>query len=74
MSSNSSRPGGYVARDRAWHPPALYPQYKTSVKRSPQAARAPASLSATVIVLAGWPAATRPPISARPMLPPPMKA
>lgn len=26
------------ARDRAWHPPALTPLYKTSVKRSPQAA------------------------------------
>lgn len=38
MSSNSSRPGGYIARDRSWHPPALHPAYKTSVKRSPQAA------------------------------------
>lgn len=28
----------YFARDRAWHPPALFPAYKTSVKRSPQAA------------------------------------
>ncbi|MEO0390584.1 MAG: protocatechuate 3,4-dioxygenase subunit beta, partial [Pseudomonadota bacterium] len=26
------------ARDRSWHPPALTPLYKTSVKRSPQAA------------------------------------
>lgn len=30
--------GGYVARDRAWQPDALTPPYKTSVKRSPQAA------------------------------------
>ena len=29
---------GFVRRDRGWHPPALYPAYKTSVKRSPQAA------------------------------------
>ena len=32
-----ARPGGYVARDRAWHPPALHPAYKTSVARSPRA-------------------------------------
>ncbi|XDA99956.1 protocatechuate 3,4-dioxygenase subunit beta [Sulfitobacter sp. LCG007] len=32
------KPTGYVARDMSWHPPALYPPYKTSVKRSPQAA------------------------------------
>ena len=30
--------GGYAVRDRAWHPPALHPPYKTSVKRAPQAA------------------------------------
>lgn len=30
--------GGYVPRDRAWQPDALTPPYKTSVKRSPQAA------------------------------------
>lgn len=29
---------GYVARDRRWQPLALTPGYKTSVKRSPQAA------------------------------------
>lgn len=28
----------HYPRDRAWHPPALYPPYKTSVKRSPSAA------------------------------------
>ena len=29
---------GYIARDRRWQPEALTPAYKTSVKRSPQAA------------------------------------
>ena len=29
---------GYFRRDRDWHPPALHTPYKTSVKRSPQAA------------------------------------
>ncbi|SNR24499.1 protocatechuate 3,4-dioxygenase subunit beta [Puniceibacterium sediminis] len=26
---------GFIPRDRRWHPPALTPDYKTSVKRSP---------------------------------------
>lgn len=30
--------GGYIPRDRRWQPEALTPAYKTSVKRSPQAA------------------------------------
>ena len=30
--------GGYFGRDRTWQPDALTPPYKTSVKRSPQAA------------------------------------
>lgn len=30
--------GGYVGRDRDWHPAPFHPPYKTSVKRSPQAA------------------------------------
>ncbi len=30
--------GGYVPRDRNWQPDALTPAYKTSIKRSPQAA------------------------------------
>lgn len=30
--------GGYMPRDRVWQPDALTPSYKTSVKRSPQAA------------------------------------
>jgi protocatechuate 3,4-dioxygenase beta subunit len=30
--------GAFFARDRAWHPPALTPRYKTSILRSPQKA------------------------------------
>lgn len=30
--------GGFIPRDRVWQPDALTPPYKTSVKRSPQAA------------------------------------
>ena len=37
-SSNERKAGGFVARDRTWQPDALTPDYKTSVKRSPQAA------------------------------------
>ncbi|MEM8753879.1 MAG: protocatechuate 3,4-dioxygenase subunit beta [Pseudomonadota bacterium] len=39
----------YYARDRSWHPPALHPPYRTSVKRSPAAApiTLPQSLSET---------------------------
>ena len=29
---------GYHVRDRGWQPPGLYPPYKTTIKRSPQAA------------------------------------
>lgn len=36
--SNASKPAGYIPRDRNWQPDALTPPYKTSVKRSPQAA------------------------------------
>jgi len=35
---NSPQPGGFIPRDRNWQPAALTPAYKTSVKRSPQAA------------------------------------
>ncbi|NKM20548.1 protocatechuate 3,4-dioxygenase subunit beta [Rhizobium laguerreae] len=38
--------GGFVARDRAWHAPALTPGYKTSVLRAPQ--RALLSLDGTI--------------------------
>tara|TARA_R110002110_G_scaffold171307_11_gene373659 strand:+ start:5565 stop:6299 length:735 start_codon:yes stop_codon:yes gene_type:complete len=30
--------GGFIPRDRDWQPEALFPPYKTSIKRSPQAA------------------------------------
>ena len=38
-------------RDRTWHPPALAPDYKTSVARSPR--QAMLSLEATVSELSG---------------------
>ncbi|MDD9908445.1 MAG: protocatechuate 3,4-dioxygenase subunit beta [Ahrensia sp.] len=41
MSNNErSEPaaGGFIARDRAWHPPAFHAPYKSTLKRSPQAA------------------------------------
>ncbi|MFZ5965346.1 protocatechuate 3,4-dioxygenase subunit beta [Thalassococcus sp. BH17M4-6] len=37
-TNSPARPGGFVPRDRDWQPEALTPAYKTSVKRSPQAA------------------------------------
>lgn len=33
-----SKPGEYYQRDRAWHPPVLVQEYKTSVARSPRLA------------------------------------
>lgn len=33
-----SRPADYFQRDRRWHPPALAPDYKTSLSRSPRQA------------------------------------
>ncbi len=33
-----TRDTGFIPRDRAWHPEPYHPPYKTSVKRSPQAA------------------------------------
>ena len=36
--TSTPKQGGYVPRDRGWQPDALTPPYKTSVKRSPQAA------------------------------------
>lgn len=35
---DQTRTGGYIPRDRNWQPDPLHPPYKTSVKRSPQAA------------------------------------
>lgn len=43
--------GAPMVRDRDWHPPAYTPWYKTSVKRSPQAA--PLSFNATVSEITG---------------------
>ncbi|MBX2854676.1 MAG: protocatechuate 3,4-dioxygenase subunit beta [Rhodobacteraceae bacterium] len=47
MKNNTPRRGGFMARNRAGHPTACHPPYKTSVKRSPQAALLsyPSSLS-----------------------------
>lgn len=36
--SKRAHPGGFIPRDRRWQPQALTPDYKTSIKRSPQAA------------------------------------
>jgi protocatechuate 3,4-dioxygenase beta subunit len=38
MKNTMPETGAFFARDRAWHPPALTPLYKTSVVRSPQRA------------------------------------
>ena len=38
MSEQKTAKGGFVSRDRDWHPAPFHPPYKTSVKRSPQAA------------------------------------
>ena len=36
--ANNKPNAGFIARDRTWQPDALTPSYKTTVKRSPQAA------------------------------------
>ncbi len=36
--SNTDKPGGYMPRDRDWQPAGFTPAYKTTIKRSPQAA------------------------------------
>ncbi|ABV95210.1 protocatechuate 3,4-dioxygenase beta chain [Dinoroseobacter shibae DFL 12 = DSM 16493] len=36
--TDAPKPGGYFPRDRGWHPPALSPAYKTTVKRAPSLA------------------------------------
>ena len=46
-----SNRGSFYQRDRAWHPPAFTPQYKTSVLRSPQ--KAPLSLENTLSEMTG---------------------
>ncbi|TIU29889.1 MAG: protocatechuate 3,4-dioxygenase subunit beta, partial [Mesorhizobium sp.] len=37
-SNRMPETGAFFQRDRRWHPPALTPNYKTSVLRSPQKA------------------------------------
>ncbi|MBZ0123912.1 MAG: protocatechuate 3,4-dioxygenase subunit beta [Roseovarius sp.] len=46
-----SRPGDYYQRDRRWHPPALAPDYKTSISRSPR--QALLSIDQTISEIAG---------------------
>ena len=51
-NENTTHQGGsFYQRDRAWHPPALTPSYKTSVLRSPQ--KALLSLGNTVSEMTG---------------------
>ncbi|HCP76207.1 MAG TPA: protocatechuate 3,4-dioxygenase subunit beta, partial [Pusillimonas sp.] len=38
MTTPTEQFGEFLMRDRAWHPPAYTPGYKTSVLRSPQKA------------------------------------
>ena len=38
MTSEYGKQGGYIRRDRNWHPPAHAPEYKSSIARSPQQA------------------------------------
>lgn len=51
MRNEPAAEGAPFPRDRAWHPPALTPWYKTSVKRSPQSALL--SLNATISEITG---------------------
>lgn len=37
-ATDTPKLGGFIPRDRTWQPDALTPPYKTSIKRSPQAA------------------------------------
>lgn len=50
-SGRKPETGAFFARDRAWHPPAYTPAYKTSVTRSPQ--RALISLDSTLSEITG---------------------
>jgi protocatechuate 3,4-dioxygenase beta subunit len=51
ISNQRPETGSFFQRDRAWHPPALTPQYKTSVLRSPQ--KALLSLDNTISEITG---------------------
>ncbi|MGI9357304.1 MAG: protocatechuate 3,4-dioxygenase subunit beta [Rhizobiaceae bacterium] len=46
MSENAKETGRFVPRDLRWHPRAFWPEYKTSVLRSPQ--KAPVGLDTTL--------------------------
>ena len=50
MSTEPKR-GAFYQRDRAWHPPAFTPAYRSSVLRSPR--RAPVSLDNTISEMSG---------------------
>jgi len=52
-SGSNRRPetGAFFQRDRTWHPPALTPNYKTSVLRSPQ--KAPLAFDNTLSEISG---------------------
>ncbi|MFS8046156.1 protocatechuate 3,4-dioxygenase subunit beta [Rhizobium sp. BR 314] len=50
-SNSKPETGAFFSRDRAWHPPAFSPGYKTSVLRSPQ--RALLSLDGTISEITG---------------------
>ena len=54
MSAASNRApetGAFYPRDRLWHPPALTPEYRTTILRAPQ--RAPLSFSNTLSEMTG---------------------
>ena len=50
-SNSAPETGPFYPRDRLWHPPALTPNYRTTVLRSPQ--RAPISFSNTMSEMTG---------------------
>ena len=50
-SNRAPETGPFYPRDRLWHPPALTPNYRTTVLRSPQ--RAPISFSNTMSEMTG---------------------
>lgn len=51
LQNRKPETGAFFARDRAWHPPAYAPGYKTSILRSPQ--RALLSLDGTISEITG---------------------
>ncbi|TCL64589.1 protocatechuate 3,4-dioxygenase subunit beta [Rhizobium sp. BK251] len=51
ITNRKPETGAFFARDRAWHPPAFAPGYKTSILRSPQ--KALLSLDGTISEITG---------------------